>query len=89
MSEVYVISNLLINRLCTKSIFVKLVFGTLKTFVHGNTILSHHWMSPSKTIEMSSPKGTNGSSIMKAGNSSYVVEGKGDPYPMMIIRQDI
>lgn len=46
-------------------------------------------MSPSKAIEMSRPKGTDGSSIMKAGNSPYIVEGKGDSYPKMIIRQDI
>lgn len=46
----YVIPNLLINRLCTKSIFVKFEFGTVKAFVHGSTVFNHHCMSPSKAM---------------------------------------
>lgn len=42
--------NLLINRPCTKSIFVKSEFGTVKAFVHGSTVFNHHCMSPSKAM---------------------------------------
>lgn len=42
--------NLLINKLCTKSIFVKFKFGTVKAFVHGSTVFNHHCMSPSKAM---------------------------------------
>lgn len=43
-----VIPNLLISRLCTKSLLIRPMFGTLKMFLRGGTVFGYGWTSPSK-----------------------------------------